>query len=72
MPTPGTESRSSGTDPTGHPPPPQLYEFRWQKYVPWKGRRCQVLIRGGRNTALVQFEDNGQTAIVSRNALRRA
>lgn len=48
------------------------YVFRWSKYVPWKGRVCRVLARGALNTALVQFEDNGKKAIVSRNALRRA
>lgn len=50
-----------------------LYVFRWGKYLPhWKGRLCRVLARGKLNSALVRFEDNGERAIVSRNALRRA
>lgn len=49
-----------------------LYVYSWAKYVPWKGRRCRVLARGRMNSALVRFADNGQQAVVSRNALRRA
>jgi hypothetical protein len=48
-----------------------LYVYRWAKYRPWKGRVCRVLARGALNSALVRFEDNGERAIVSRNALRR-
>lgn len=33
-------------------------------------RRCEVLARGGMNSALVEFE-NGQKELISRNALRR-
>lgn len=48
------------------------YVFRWRKFRPeWFGRRCAVLSRGALNSALVQFED-GEKAIVSRNALRKA
>jgi hypothetical protein len=36
-----------------------------------KGMRCRVLIRGGRNTALVELED-GERVYVSRNVLRKA
>lgn len=35
-----------------------------------KGQRCRVLARGRMNSAAIEFED-GYTAIVSRNALRR-
>lgn len=48
------------------------YVFRWNKYRPWKGRRCKVIARGRMNSALVEFEDNGERAIISRNAIRRA
>ena len=49
------------------------YIFRWGK--PYfdgerKGQSCKLLVRGGRNSALVEFED-GCIAVVSRNALRR-
>ncbi len=50
-----------------------LYVYRWGKYRPtWKGRLCEVLARGAMNSALVRFRDNGEEAIVSRNALRKA
>lgn len=35
-----------------------------------KGMRCRVLVRGAKNSALIEFED-GYQAITSRNALRR-
>lgn len=35
-----------------------------------KGQRCKLLVRGGMNSALVEFED-GYLAVVSRNALRK-
>jgi hypothetical protein len=35
-----------------------------------KAQRCRVLVRGGKNSALVEFED-GVQHVVSRNALRR-
>lgn len=50
----------------------QVYEFRWNKYKPWKGRRCVVERRGALNTAKVRFLDDGSWHIVSRNALRKA
>jgi hypothetical protein len=50
------------------------YEYRWAVRYPRtldrKGAACRVLVRGGRNSALVEFED-GLRAVVSRNALRR-
>jgi hypothetical protein len=36
-----------------------------------KGQRCELLVRGSMNSALIRFED-GYLAVVSRNALRRA
>lgn len=36
-----------------------------------KGQRCRVLVRGGRNSAEVEFED-GTRIITSRNYLRKA
>ena len=35
-----------------------------------KGQACRVLVRGGRNSALIEFED-GFRMIASRNGLRR-
>ena len=35
-----------------------------------KGQRCRLLVRGGMNSALIEFEDGSQ-AVVSRNALRK-
>lgn len=52
-----------------------LYIYRWgnnEKRASLKGRRCRVLARGSMNSALIEFCDNGQREIVSRNALRKA
>ena len=56
-----------------HERTPTVYVYRWGKYRPgWKGRRCIVLARGtSMNTVKVRFTDNGEIAIVSRNALRK-
>ena len=58
-----------------------LYVWRWnpQMQIPGmdhpmtgrKGQPCRVLVRGKRNSALIEFRD-GFTAVVSRNGLRRA
>jgi hypothetical protein len=50
-----------------------IYVYSWGKYRPeWKGRRCRVLARARvLNTAMVEFIDNGERAVVSRFALRR-
>jgi hypothetical protein len=53
------------------------YLYRWAPKV-WgrlrgldkKGQACRVLVRGGRNSALIEFQD-GTQAVVSRNALKR-
>lgn len=50
------------------------YLYAWgnnTKRATLKGRRCAIVQRLKNNSAVVQFE-NGQTEIVSRNALRRA
>lgn len=51
----------------------QTYRYVWRnnaKRETLYGRRCRVLARLARNSAVVQFED-GQREVVSRNALRR-
>jgi hypothetical protein len=35
-----------------------------------KGMRCRVLVRGGKNSILVEMED-GELVVASRNAVRR-
>jgi hypothetical protein len=50
------------------------YIFAWKnnpKREQLHGRRCKVLHRGPANSALVEFIDNGQREVISRNALRR-
>ncbi|KKN74463.1 hypothetical protein LCGC14_0390830 [marine sediment metagenome] len=52
----------------------QLYIYCWgnnEKREAMKGRTCRVLSRGKKNSCAVEFIDNGQTEIVSRNALRK-
>lgn len=36
------------------------------------GRLCRVVERSAKNSALIEFADNGQREVVSRNAIRRA
>ena len=54
------------------------YVYRWARYLGMavlggtrKGERCRVLVRGGRNSCLIEFPD-GYQAVTSRNALRKA
>lgn len=54
------------------------YVYRWAKYLGLpvlggerKGQLCKVLVRGKRNSCLIEFPD-GVQAVTSRNALRRA
>lgn len=52
----------------------QLYQFVWgnnPKRKTLQGRTCRVLCRGTMNSAYVEFTDNGQREVISRNALRR-
>lgn len=51
----------------------QLYKYSWAnnpKRETLKNRICRVLYRGKMNSALIEFIDNNQREIVSRNALR--
>lgn len=50
------------------------YLYRWKnnpKRASLYGRACRVLARGALNSALVEFTDNGQREIISRNALKK-
>jgi len=52
----------------------QTYVFVWRnnsKREQLHGRRCRVMARMKMNSALVEFTDNGQQEVISRNALRR-
>lgn len=51
------------------------YVYRWAKYLGMpvlggarKGQLCKVLVRGRRNSCLIEFPD-GYQAVTSRNAL---
>lgn len=51
-----------------------LYVYCWRnnaKRQTMTGRVCRLLWRGARNSAMIEFTDNGQREIVSRNALRK-
>lgn len=48
----------------------KFYVYRWDR-MGRKGQLCRVLVRGKRNSCLVEFED-GYRAITSRNALKIA
>lgn len=51
-----------------------LYYFAWgnnEKRASMKGRICKVLARGKKNSILIEFIDNGQQEIVSRNSIRK-
>jgi len=51
----------------------QIYIYVWgnnPKRASMKGRKCRVIKRYKRNSALVEFE-SGQREVVSRNALRK-
>lgn len=50
----------------------QLYVFRWgnnSKRKTLQKRECKVLHRGKMNSCLVEFVDNGQKEVISRNSL---
>jgi len=52
----------------------QLYIYRWgnnPKRLTMKGRICKVLCRGKMNSCLIEFTDNGQKEVISRNALKK-
>ena len=51
-----------------------IYVYGWgnnSKRANMKARLCVVLARGKMNSCLVEFVDNGQREVISRNALRR-
>ena len=51
-----------------------IYRYGWgnnSKRETMKARLCVVLARGKMNSCLVEFVDNGQREIISRNALRK-
>lgn len=52
-----------------------VYVYRWgnnEKRATLKGRLCRVVVRSKRfNSCEVEFLDNGQREIISRNALKR-
>jgi hypothetical protein len=53
-----------------------IYEWSWGpgkigRMPGRKGQRCRVLVRGSRNSCLIEFEDGAQF-VTSRNGLRRA
>lgn len=45
----------------------------WRARLPErKGTRCRILIFGGKNSVLVEFESDGYKVITSRHAVRKA
>ena len=51
----------------------KLYRYAWgnnEKRATLKGRLCRVVARGRMNSILVEFVDNGQREVTSRNAVR--
>lgn len=60
--------------PTVAPVVVPLYRFCWgnnSKRATMQGRVCRVVCRGMMNSAMIEFTDNGQREVVSRNAIRR-
>lgn len=55
-------------------PADDVYVYAWgnnSRRAELKGRQCRVLARGGMNTVLVEFLDNGERVTTSRRAIRR-
>ena len=53
----------------------QPYRYRWRncpERARLYGRACMILRRLTMNSALVEFVDDGERQVVSRNALRKA
>jgi hypothetical protein len=51
-----------------------IYRYKWKnnsKRMTLYGREFKVLVRGRKNSAKVEFTDNGQREIISRNAMER-
>ena len=52
----------------------QLYRYGWRnnpKRAALYGRICRMICRGTMNSACVEFTDNGQREVISRNAIRK-
>ncbi len=52
----------------------KTYVYYWgnnSKRAEMKGRRCRIVKRLKMNSALIQFLDDGQQEVVSRNSLRK-
>ena len=50
------------------------YTYAWgnnPKRIRMKGRVCRVICRGKMNSALIEFLDDKQQEVISRNALRK-
>lgn len=51
-----------------------LYRYCWgnnEKRATMKGRICRVIVRGSMNSCMIEFIDNKERSIVSRNSLRK-
>ena len=51
-----------------------LYRYVWGNNpvrATFKGRTCRVLIRAKMNTCMIEFVDNHERTITSRNAIRK-
>jgi hypothetical protein len=54
--------------------PEQLYIYRWKnnpKRYSMHNRICRVICRGTMNSCAVEFLDNNQREVISRNALKK-
>jgi len=52
----------------------QFYAYGWgnnSKRATLKGRKCRILERMSMNSCIVEFVDDGQKEVISRNALRK-
>ena len=52
----------------------EIYVYIWKnnpKRETMRGRQCKILVSGKMNSVLIEFIDNGQKEIVSRNSLRK-
>lgn len=52
----------------------QRYIYCWgnnEKRATMKGRECIVIARGKMNSCLIEFTDNGQREVTSRNSVRK-
>lgn len=48
-----------------------FWKQSWMRPIDRKGQRCRILVRGRKNSVLVEFEDGFQV-VTSRYAVRRA